>query len=233
MEDYILVNLVVDLIFVLILVIGIIIGIKRGFINTLAKPVKLVLALVIAFSLYGVVGTTLLQPIVSAPVTERLTLFLNERFGSTLTPETVDTLPTVIKFAAGVCNVDLAELAATAEGDIIAAILAEITAPVINIVCNVLAFVIVFIVAMILLGIVFAIINAIVDNGFVGVFNRILGAVFTLAFSVLVCWGLAIVLEYAVSLPAFAEAEWVAQFTGGYVYSFFRSFSPLDILLSF
>ncbi len=228
----ILVNIVVDLIFVLILVIGLLVGIKRGFVNTLAKPVKLVLAFVLAFSLASTVGSTLLEPLISAPVTSRLSEFLNENFGA-VTAETVNTLPTVIKFAAGLCEVDMAEVAASAEGDVIAAILNEITQPVVDIVCNVIAFVLVFIVALIVLGILLAIVNAIVDNGIIGVFNRILGAVFTLAFCILICWGLAIVLEYASSLPALQNVSWIAEFTGGYVYRFFRSFSPLDVILSF
>ena len=48
-----------------------------------------------------------------------------------------------------------------------------------------------------------------------------------------VVWAVTSVSEFILNIPVIASADWVEGFNGGPVYRFFRSFSPLDLLLSF
>ena len=227
------VNIILDLIFIAIMVFGIVFGIKRGFINTIAKPVKFVLAIFIAFTLCANLSEAVVKPLIAAPITGQLTSYLTERF-SEVTAETVDTLPTLVKLAAGLCGVDIAEIATeTGDGSVIAAIVEKITDPFATIVCTAVAFVLVLIAAKIVLSIIFAIINKIVDNGLIGAINRILGCVVTTALAFIVCWAIAAVFELVIHLPVFEGQAWVNEFTGGFVYKLLKSINPIDLILSF
>ena len=227
------VNIIVDASLVLILLIGLIIGLKKGFISTVAKPVQFALAVFIAFTFAANLSDTVVKPLVAAPITNQLASHLTERF-SEVTAETVDTLPTLVKLAAGLCGVDISEVAtSTGDGTVIARIVDQITEPFATIICSVIAFLLIFFAAKIVLSILFAIINKIVDNGVIGVLNRILGCIFTTALAFIVCWGIAAVFELFIHLPVFEGQAWVGEFGGGFIYKFFKSVSPIDLLLSF
>lgn len=227
------INWIIDIAFVIIMIIGIVIGIKKGFISTVAKPVKFALAVYLAFTFCANLATAVIQPLIAEPVTNQLSSYLTEKFAS-VTAETVDTLPTLVKLAAGLCGVDIEAVAnETGEGSVIAAIVGEITAPFAQIVCTAVAFILIFFAAKLVLSVVFAIINKIVDNGFIGVANRIVGCVFTTALAFLVCWGIASIFELVIHLPVFEGQAWVNEFTGGFIYKFLKSISPIDLLLSF
>ncbi len=233
MEDVMAINWIVDIAFLLLMAIGIIVGIKMGFVKTVAKPVKFVLAVVLAFAFAANLSTSVVEPLISAPITNQLTSFLSEKF-TDISAETVDTLPTLVKFAAGLCGVDIAEVATNAgEGSIIGAIVSEITTPFTTIICTALSFILLFFVSKLVLSLVFAIINKVIDNGIVGVANRIIGAVFMGALAFIVCWGVASIFELVIHLPVFAGQAWANEFTGGFVYKFLKSINPIDLLLSF
>ena len=227
------INWIVDIAFLLIMAIGIIIGIKLGFVKTVAKPVRFVLAVVIAFTLAANFSAAVVEPLISAPITNQLTEFLSEKFAD-MTAEQVDTLPTLVKLAAGLCGVDIAEVATdVGEGSIIAAIVSEITTPFTRIICTAVAFIALFFVAKLVLTLLFAIIDRIVDNGIVGVANRVVGAVFMGALAFIISWGAASIFELVINLPVFEGQAWVNEFTGGFIYKFLKSINPIDILLSF
>ena len=227
------INWIVDIAFMLIFVIGVIIGIKMGFIKTVAKPVKFVLAVFIAFAFAANLSSTVISPLISAPITNQLTAFLEQKFAD-VTVETVDTLPTLVKFAAGLCGVDLAEIASNpSESGIIGSIVEQITTPFANIVCTAIAFILLFFLAKIVLGLAFAIIDKVLDNGLIGVVNKIIGAVFMGTFAFILCWCIAAVFELVINLPVFESQAWAQEFTGGFVYKFLKSINPIDLLLSF
>ena len=227
------INWIVDIAFMLIFVIGVIVGIKMGFIKTVAKPVKFVLAVFIAFAFAANLSSTVISPLISAPITNQLTSFLEQKFAD-VTVETVDTLPTLVKFAAGLCGVDLAEIASNpGESGIIGSIVEQITTPFANIICTVIAFILLFFLAKIVLGLAFAIIDKVLDNGLIGVVNKIIGAVFMGTFAFILCWCIAAVFELVINLPVFESQAWTQEFTGGFVYKFLKSINPIDLLLSF
>ena len=119
------------------------------------------------------------------------------------------------------------------EGSIIAAIVSEITTPFTSIICTAVAFIALFFVAKLVLTLLFALIDKIVDNGIVGVANRVIGAVFMGALAFIVCWGAASIFELVINLPVFEGQTWVNEFTGGFIYKLLKSINPIDILLSF
>ena len=92
-------------------------------------------------------------------------------------------------------------------------------------------FFILYLVFKLLLNIAFAIVNALVDNGVVGVVNRILGCVVMTFMAITVVWALCSVSDLILNIPFIHEQEWLSGFTGGWIYSFFRGLSPIDMLL--
>lgn len=227
-------NIIFDLIIALLLVAGFIFGVTKGFVKTVAKPVKFFASLAIAFSCASPVGNALIFPAISAPITNKFRSVLVEKCASFTAGVAAEELPTIVKLAAGLCGIDIGELTAGVATESIADTIADaLTTPVVTILSGIIAFVILYFVSKILLGIAVSIINAIVDNGFVGVLNRILGCVFGVALAMVVAWALTAVTDFAIHLPALAEVAWVKEFTGGFIYNFFKNVSPIDLILSF
>lgn len=227
------VNVILDIVLCLIMLIGLIVGLKKGFFAALGKPIKFFIALFLAFQFAAVLSTAIIEPMISAPITNKISSFLMEKYAD-MSAETTESLPTLIKLAAGLCGVDLSAVAEGAEGgEIIVSIVNAITTPAVRIVCTVFSFIVLFFLSKLVLALIFGIVNKIIDNGFVGVVNKILGCVFTGAVAFIACWGISSIFEFVIHLDAFAGQAWVNEFTGGFVYNFFKSISPLDLLLSF
>jgi uncharacterized membrane protein required for colicin V production len=227
-------NILFDLILAGILAAGVILGIKNGFISTVAKPVKFIAAIAIALSLAAGFGSVFIEPIVGPAISNKVSGILVEKYAD-ITAETASAeLPTLIKFAASMCGVDISTVASAAEGNnIIVSIVDTVTHPVVEIVSTIAGFIIVYFVAKILLGILLHLINELFDSGIAGTANKILGAVFTFLLAFCVAWAFTAFSEFFLNIPLIAKANWVSNFEGGILYKFFRLFTPLDLLLSF
>lgn len=228
------VNVIFDIILVGILVAGAILGYKNGFIDTVAKPVKFVLAIALALSLAGTVGQYVVEPIIGPAISHKLSDILVEKYSEITAANANESLPTLIKFAASMCGVNIEGVASTADGvSVIEAVVNAVTAPVVDIIGTIFGFVIVYFASKILLNVVMIFVNSAVSRGIVGALNRTLGCVLTLFLAFVVVWAVTSVSEFILNIPIIASAQWVENFTGGPVYRFFRSFTPLDLLLSF
>lgn len=228
------VNVIFDIILVGILVAGAILGYKNGFIDTVAKPVKFVLAIALALSLAGTVGQYVVEPIIGPAISHKLSDILVEKYSEVTAANANESLPTLIKFAASMCGVNIEGVASTADGvSVIEAVVNAVTAPVVDIIGTIFGFVIVYFASKILLNVVMIFVNSAVSRGIVGALNRTLGCVLTLFLAFVVVWAVTSVSEFILNIPIIASAQWVENFTGGPVYRFFRSFTPLDLLLSF
>lgn len=228
------VNVIFDIILVGILVAGAILGYKNGFIDTVAKPVKFVLAIALALSLAGTVGQYVVEPIIGPAISHKLSDILVEKYSEVTAANANESLPTLIKFAASMCGVNIEGVASTADGvSVIEAVVNAVTAPVVDIMGTIFGFVIVYFASKILLNVVMIFVNSAVSRGIVGALNRTLGCVLTLFLAFVVVWAVTSVSEFILNIPIIASAQWVENFTGGPVYRFFRSFTPLDLLLSF
>ncbi len=227
-------NILWDLILVSVLLAGIILGIKKGFISTVAKPVKFIAAIVIALSLASAIGGAIFEPIIGPAISNKLSDILIEKY-SHITAETANQeLPTVIKFAASLCGIDVSNITSTAEGgEIITQLVDSVTDPVVQIITSIIGFIVVYFIAKILLSLLVSFINSLVNNGVAGAVNKSLGAVFSLLLAVCIAWVFTIFTEFIFNIPLISDIGWIDAFTGGPVYRFFKSFSPLDILLSF
>ncbi|MBQ7390648.1 MAG: CvpA family protein [Clostridia bacterium] len=227
-------NVIFDIMLVGILLAGAIMGIKNGFVDIIARPVKFVAALALAISLASVVGSAIIEPIIGPAISHKLSEVLVEEYSEITASTANESLPTLIKFAASLCGVDIEGVASSADGiTVIEAIVDAVTAPVVQIVGVIAGFIIVFFVSKILLNLLMLVVNSVVNNGIAGAVNRTLGCVFTLFLAFIVAWAFTSLSEFILNIPAIASAEWVQEFTGGPIYNFFRSFTPLDLLLSF
>ncbi|MBR2343413.1 MAG: CvpA family protein [Clostridia bacterium] len=228
------VNIIVDLVLALVIIGGVIVGIKMGFVKTVAKPAKLILAIVLALSLANAVGNAIVAPIVSEPISNKLESVLLETCAGLTSDNVSAQIPPLVKFAAGACGVSVDSVAtgSTTE-EIVHSITVSLTEPVVAIISAVIAAILLYIVSKLLLSLVFAIIDKAVNRGLVGKINKILGCVCGLFFALLACWGLSAVFDFVIHLPVLHDAAWVQQFSGGFIYNFFKNVSPLEILLSF
>ena len=225
-------EIIIDIILCAIIVFGIVFGLKRGFILMAVRPVKSVAAFAIAIALCGAVASAIVTPIIEAPISNYVRDFLYENC-SALTAENVnEELPTLIKIAAAVFGIDIGEIA-TDGASVVDAIVENLTAPVISVISSIIAFIALFIVAKILLGIAIWLVSLIFSKGVFGLLNKVLGCVFGALASVLASWCLAVVLELVFHLPVFEGNELISAFEGGFVYKFFNTYNPIELLLSF
>ena len=224
-------NIILDLILVTLLVLGAIIGAKRGFIATIAKPVKLAMSIGFSTIFCKWFGTAFVQPIISKPITNKLSELLLEKY-SEISAETSGGLPTIIKLAAGLSGIDLGAI--TSDGDeYIYTLIDKITEPVVRIAATVISFLVLLVVFSIVFAIIIWLLDKLINRGIIGRANQIIGAIFTFCFSFVIAWAIASVTDFVFNLPAFSDLSWVQEFTGGFVYRFFKSISPLELLLSF
>ena len=224
------INIVVDLIILAIFVLFVSIGIRKGFLATVAKPIKLVASIGGALALCRAVSDKFIYSAVSSSMTDRMTAILSEKY-SHLTPNDASELPTLIRMAAGVVGVDLSSISPT--DSYISAVISAVTDPFIGIVCVIISFFVTFIFMMLALSFVLWGVNKIVDNGVVGIANRVLGCIFTSLLGFVEVWLIAGLVSIIFGFPSLADKAWVADFDGGFVYNFLRSVSPIDLLLSF
>ena len=227
-------SIVFDLLLTAILAAGIVIGIKKGFISTVARPVKVLASIAIAIALASAIGSAIISPIIGPAISNKISGVLIEKYSDITAENAMETLPTLIKFAASMCGIDVTKVASTADGVlIIEEIVDSVTSPIVSLVSAIAGFIIVYIVAKILLGILLRLIESMFESGIAATTNKVLGAVFTFLLAFAAAWAFTAVSEFLLNIPLIAKANWVENFNGGILYRFFRSFTPLDLLLSF
>ncbi len=225
-------NFIFDTILVAILLISFMVGLKKGFINTVAKPVKFVLSLIISFFLARPVGQAVITPLIDAPLSNKIETYLVEKC-SHITAESVsEELPTLLKLAAGLCGINVEEELATT-GTVVERLTDTLVSPVVAIISTIIAFVFLYILSKIALTLLFHMINTMCDGGITGALNKALGVVFCTSVGFIVCWCLTALSDFVFNIPALSSTAWVTEFTGWPIYSFFKSISPIDLLLSF
>ena len=224
-------EIILDLILLGLIGGGVYIGIKKGFISIMAKPVKLFASLLFAYATCGGFANVFVVPFIEAPITNYITDFLYKNCEG-LTPVTIaDELPTLLKIGAAVFDINVYEIAANAEGDVIRAIVGHLAHPSIYVIAVVISFALVYVIARLLFAGAMFLVNYFFKDGVLGKVNQIMGIVFATALAFIVAWALAGFLEFIFNTPLFAEG--MVDFNGGLLYRFFNSFSPIELLLSF
>ncbi len=225
-------DVVIDLILVLIFVAGAIYGAKSGFINTVAKPVKFVCALLIAFNLCVPVADAIIQPIIQEPITFQITEYLNEQCQHLTSENLAEEMPTLLKLAAGMIGIDInGELFNTE--NIIAVIVENLAVPVIHILSVIIGFILLYFISKIVLSVAICLLNAVFDNGLTGIINKVVGGVLGAFFGFVISWAAATMISFLIGFPFMQQMQWVSEFSGGIFYNFLGEYNPIDILLSF
>ena len=225
-------NIIVDAFLVIMVLLCAIIGYKVGFLKTIAKPVKLILAILIALYFARALGNALIYPMIYSPIENKLVSYLSEHHPG-LSVENVSDLPIVIKLAASLSGVDLEVLLEGAEGaNVIEKLVSGIAGPVVGIVSSAIAFVIIYIVSRIILSLLVFILGMIVERGVVGFFNGILGCVFAILLSAFIAWALVAASDFILHIPSVENTGFAREFTGGFIYKFLKNLNPIDLILS-
>ncbi len=220
-------NLAVDLILVLVLLAGIVMGIKRGFVKTVAKPVKLVAVWVCSFKTCAMFSSKMIEPSIGASVTARLSAALRERCAN-LTPQNAkEEMPLIFKIAAGIFDIDVNEVVKDSGSALADRLAQTFAAPLVSIVSMVISFILLLIIFSVLFAILIRIVNAVFHLKPLAWLNRLLGFLFGFAFSFIIAW----LISMLVGLVFGLEALQSVNFEGGAVYCFFREYHPLDLLL--
>ena len=226
-------KILVDVIIALIVIAGAVLGIKRGFLISVARPIKWFAALFIAFSLCTPIAQGIIKPFIEAPITNQISGYLTERCADITAENAGEKLPTVLKLAAELADVNINSIEGESSKEIINALVDKLADPVISLISTIAAFILVYILAKLLLSIAIKLLNSIFEHGVLGVLNRTLGFAFGLIFSFMCAWIFVIVFGYVISIPAIADVGWVESFEGGVIYRLFKNISPLDLLFSF
>ena len=223
-------NIIIDLIIVCIIGAGVYFGLKGGFIKLIAKPVRFILVLILAFSLCNVTGKYIISPIISPSVTGYISSFLHENMPDISAANALDELPTLIKMGAAMAGLDIESVVSnTSGGDLIDKVVTELTAPAIEIIAIIIAFLLLFVVGKAIVWLVIKLIDKLFEHGVLGAVNKVLGCVFATVFAIIVAWAFAVFFGLTIHLPIFEGNS----FTGGFIYKFFNNFNPIELLLSF
>ena len=223
----------VDFILVAIVVIGIILGWRRGFVGIVAKPVKFAASLGISFGFAGAFSSAVILPMIESPASNYVKDFLYKNCSGITAETAADELPTVMKIAAAMFDIDITQVAQSSSGSVVDTIADKLTHPVISTVSVVISFFALLIISNIVLAIALAIIKMLFKKGVLGAFNKVLGLIFGFAFFFIISWGVAVIFELIINLPSVRVASWAADFEGGYVYAFLNEYNPIELLLSF
>ncbi len=221
-------SVVIEILLWSIIVVGAVLGVKSGFIKMAAKPVKLVLAIVVAFSLCSAVAEGIIVPIIDKPITNYIYEFLVENCPALTTENVAEELPTVLKMAAGIYGVNVEEIVSQNAGlGIIEEITSVLATPVVQILAIIISFVLLYLIAKVLVSLLLALLDTIFSGGVFGKLNKVLGGLSGTILSAAIAWAVAIFVEFLFHINAGGIEN------PGMLYSFFNTYSPIELLLSF
>ena len=222
-------KIAVDMFLIAILVIGFVLGWKRGFVKTVAKPVKIVAVWACSIKFCATVAERFVAPFIQKPVTEKLSAILREKCAALTAQTASDDLPTLLKMTAGLFNIDVEQVASNAGEALIERLAETFTQPLVSVIAVVISFFLLLIVCNILFSVLLWILNGIFHTKPLSWLNRILGVVFSVAFAFIIAWLISMLAGAVLGSQALSALE----FEGGAVYRFFQEYHPLDLLLGF
>ncbi len=226
-------NIIVDVIISLLFALGAFLGYRKGFFFTATKPIKWFAAILLAFSLSGTVASSVVQPIIEEPITNQISDYLTEKCEE-LTPENAkEELPTLVKVAAGLADIDIDSIEGETTEEFISATVDKLAEPMIYLFALIISFFAIYFISKFTLAILLSILNKIFLQGVLGVFNKVLGLIFGAFLAFVALWLAVMLFGYVISIPSIAATDFAKAFNGGFIYKFLKSMSPLDLLLSF
>ena len=232
-EPLMTVSILVDIIIAAIIVFGAVIGITRGFVATVAKPVKWFAAIALSVSLCVPAADSIVQPMIEEPITNQISDYVIEKCTDITADNANEKLPTLLKISATLVGLDISHIAATDSESFVTELVRQLSEPATHLISVIISFFAIYFISKILLGITVLLINKIFEGGVFGALNKVLGFIFSTTFAFIIAWALTSIFGYVINLSAFSDVAWIKDFNGGFIYKFFKSISPIDILLSF
>lgn len=219
-----------DIILALVIFFGAAMGYKKGFVKSVSGPVRFFLSLITAFRLADPVSRSFLEPIVKAPLTNQIKGYLIENCPG-ITPESAsEELPTILKFAASLLDVDVSSLSGE---NTIAAIVDNLASPIVHLLSVIITFVLLYFLAKLVYSLLLSVVSAFFDSAVLSLPNKLLGCVFGLFMAMISAWLLTVAFEFIINSSMLSDVAWAQSFEGGVVYNFFNKHNPIDILLGF
>lgn len=211
----------VDVILVSFIVIGFIVGLKRGFIKSVQSPLCFVGSLSLSYLLANPISVKIVEPMIGASLSNQISRYLINHCA-----DPGAELPTLVKLAASIVNVDL-------EGKTIEQIIVDIASPTVHIVSVIIVFIILCFVIKLVLKLLFKILDSIFNSSVLVIPNKIVGCAFNTIIGGVAAWITVLGFHFFIHLDSMSEASWASEFVGGPIYNFFLNLSPLDLLLGF
>lgn len=221
-------SIFVEIVLWAMIIIGVALGIKAGFIRMASKPVKLLLSLALAIALCTSFAAAVVVPIIEQPITNYISEFLIKNCPELNVDNIAEELPVVLKMAAVMYGINVEEIVAENAGrDIIAEITAVLAEPVISILSIIISFVVLYFVFKLAVKIVLALVDLIFSKGIFGKLNKALGGVSGAIISFAAAWAVAVLVESIFHIIGSGNEN------AGIIYTFFNTYSPIELLLSF
>ena len=219
-----------DVVLALVIFFGAVIGYKKGFVKSVFGPVRFCLSLLTAIRLVDPISKNLLEPTLKTPVTNQIKGYLIENCPG-ITPESAsEELPTMLKFAASLLDVDVSSLSGE---NTIAAIVDSLASPIVHFLSVIITFIAVYFIAKLAYSLLLSIVAAFFDSAVLSLPNKLLGAVFGVFIAMITAWILTVLFELLIHSAMLSDAVWAQNFEGGRIYGFFNKHNPIDILLGF
>jgi uncharacterized membrane protein required for colicin V production len=213
---------ILDGVLAIIILVGVFLGYAKGFFSTITKPVKIIGA--------GCITYCLANPIIEAWTrpffTEKAYGWINNALLEKAPELSIDTagesLPFVLRIIASIFKIDVTAAGeAATSAEIISEISKSLSVPTGNLIAVAVTYAALFIAVLIVLSILIAIIGTVIDSGPLAVVDKILGLILGTAIAIVVC-----------CIVANVTGSIAKDFTGGFVYDFFKNFDPFSLILS-
>ena len=209
-----------DIVLVLIFLIGMFIGWAKGFFAIITKPIKVILAAVLTYLTAGSLIEGWTGPYFKTLLADKINVFLLEKCPDLAASQSNDALPSILKLAAKIFEVDIS--AASGSGaDLISEVSSMLSDPLGSLVATVVTYVAGFFVILILLSLLISLFSIIFRSGVLRIIDSSAGLVLMAGVSFMLS-----------CLVATVVANVAPDFAGGVVFVFFRDFDPIGKLLS-
>ena len=202
----------------LVIALGVFLGAFRGFFAMLSRPVKIIAAICLTFCIASPIITNFTAPYFSELFRVKLESYLISCFPGLAAETAIESLPFYLRIVARLSNINPSGVAAEELLPFLAESLANAMGTFIAFAVTYLGL---FIVISLVVGILISSLNKLVSIGLIGVINRILGLILGGVISIALCCIIA-------SLISLLSPE----FTGGFVYTLFKDFNPLQLIQS-
>ena len=225
-------TIIIDLLLLGIVALGVYSGIKDGFVKMAARSFKTMFSIIFAYLCCAPFAEFVVSPIIRGPINGLVSDFMYKNMPNVDPTTAASELPTLLKALASSFGVEIAG-EATAGATYIDTLSSTMSEPVVGCIAIIISAIALFFIGKLLFTFVFFLLNKFCEAGFLGKINKVLGMVFGAFTFLITACGTATLVSIIFNLPVFEGNALIAGFEGGFVYKFFNTFNPIELLLSF